>query len=94
MAHQTGTKITSSHSTATSAAHIIVAAAHELDCVSKITLGIIKHIGGGGEKRLKFLPITGGTKAVVRGSGAVQEIFVYTTDVAGTEAHLAHVFGA
>ena len=71
-------KITRAHCTVTPTAAKLVDEAHRLDEVQKISIGIIKHIGNGGERRLKFLPITGGIKAKVRGNAAVQEIYIYT----------------
>ncbi len=73
-----GGKITDSHSTLTEVAEKLVEKAVRLDLISKIGIGNITHVGGG-RKSLKFLPITGGTKAVVRGSGSVQELYIYTS---------------
>ena len=86
-----GGKITCSHSTITETAAKVIQAAHTLDEVTKISAGIIKHVGGG-EQRLKFLTIVGGIKAVVRGNGAVQEIFIWTKNPAETERTLLASF--
>jgi len=29
---------------------------------------------------IKFLPITGGIKAAIRGNGAIQQVFIYTKE--------------
>lgn len=85
-----GGKVNSSHSSVTETAHIIVQAARALNDVTKISLGIIKHVGGG-ERRLKFSLITGGIKAVVRGSGSVQELFIYTDNPTATQKALSRL---
>ncbi len=72
-----GGKITSSHTTMTDATLGVVDRANRLSEVTKIVLGVITPVRGG-RRDLKFLTITGGVKAVVRGSGAVQDIYIYT----------------
>jgi len=84
-------KLTDTHSTATETAAIVIEALAKLDAVTKISLGAITHIGGG-ERRLKCLPITGGLKVVVRGSGAVQDLFVYTSDIPATQRQVEGMF--
>lgn len=86
-----GGKITDSHSTATETAIIVIEVIAKLNEVTKISLGKIKHIGGG-ERRLKCLPITGGLKIAVRGSGAVQDLFVYTNNPSATQRQAEHIF--
>lgn len=80
-------KITDSHSTLTKPSEKVMEEAAKISSVSKISISIIKQVGGG-RRSLKFLPITGGIKAVVRGEGAVQELFIYTDDPVGTEEKL------
>ncbi len=73
-------KITASHSTLTETAKEIVRVALSLEKVSKISIGIIKRTRtGGGRKDIKFLKVTGGIKAKIRGSGSVQEVIFYTS---------------
>lgn len=72
-------KTTASHSTLTKPSQEIVDIASKLPAVTKISISIIKPVGGG-RRSLKFLPIIGGIKAVVQGNGAVQELFIYTND--------------
>ena len=72
-------KITDSHSTLTDTSILVVNEVSKYPEVSKIGIANITHVGGG-RKSLKFLPITGGIKAVVRGSGSVQDIYIYTND--------------
>lgn len=72
-------KLTYNHTTLTDAAREIVEAVHHIPHVSKVSVGIIKTTASkGGKRGIKFLPITGGVKAIVRGSGTVQELYIYT----------------
>jgi hypothetical protein len=87
-----GGKITNSHSTLTEVAEKLVYEAIKSPLISKIGIANITHIGGGGRKSLKFLPITGGIKAVVRGSGSVQELYIYTNKSTETKAELTKIF--
>ena len=86
-----GGKITNSHSSLTETAEKLVAKAIKLELISKISISTITHVGGG-RKSLKFLPITGGIKAVVRGSGSVQNIYIYTTNPEEVESKLEKIF--
>ena len=73
-----GGKITASHGSTTETAAIIVSAATKFEEVTKVSLGIIKHIGGGGKRRIKITSVPAGLKVVVRGSGSVQDLFIFT----------------
>lgn len=84
-------KITDSHSTITDTAIVVVNEASKQNSVTKIGIGNITHVGGG-RKSLKFLPITGGVKAVIRGSGSVQEIYIYTNTPEETKKKLLENF--
>jgi hypothetical protein len=86
-----GGKITNSHSTLTEVAEKLVYEAVKSPLISKISIANITHVGGG-RKSLKFLPITGGIKAVVRGSGSVQEIYIYTNKPDEIKAELDEIF--
>ncbi len=86
-----GGKITNSHSTLTEIAEKLIYEAVKSPLISKIGIANITHIGGG-RKSLKFLPITGGIKAVVRGSGSVQEIYIYTNKPEETKTELIKIF--
>ena len=91
--HRAGGKITASHTSIIDAALPIVASAEKLPEVTKISLGIIKQVGRGGrQRRIKFLPITGGWKLTVRGSATVQEIFIYTGEATSTREMLEAEF--
>jgi len=81
--HRAGGKITRSHTTLTDQAAFIVDAIHDRPEVTKISLGMIANIGRG-KPNVKFLPITGGLKVVVRGNTSKQEIFIYTGDPGST----------
>jgi hypothetical protein len=86
-----GGKITDSHSTLTETAAEVADKAVKFDFVSKISLGSIRHAPGG-RRNLKFLPITGGLKAVVRGNGGVQDLFIYTSQPGAVESQLSQWF--
>jgi hypothetical protein len=83
--HLSGGKFTVSHTTVIEAAVPVAMAAAKLPCVTKIVLGTITQIKGPAvAKRLKSQEIPAGLKVTVRGSKTVQELYVYTTDVART----------
>ena len=85
-------KITSSHTTLTDLAREVVETTHHMPEVSKISIGIIKTTTSkGGKRGIKFLPITGGLKAIVRGSGSVQELYIYTKNPKVTEQTLINI---
>ena len=86
-----GGKITDSHSTLTEVAEKLVYEAVKSPLISKIGIANITHVGGG-RKSLKFLPIIGGIKAVVRGSGSVQELYINTNKPVETETELTKIF--
>lgn len=71
-------KVTQKHSTYTETSDFIVVLAASLNEVKSIVLGHISHVGGG-RRELKFKPINGGINAKVRGDGAVQELYIYTS---------------
>jgi hypothetical protein len=72
-------KITRSHTSIIDAAKPLIKAGEKTSLVSKMSLGIIKHIGTG-KPSLKFHPITGGVKVVVRGNTTIQELYFYTQE--------------
>lgn len=85
--------ITDSHSTTTEASEEIIKAAQKLKEISKIGIGMIKTTKSkGGKRAIKFLPITGGVKAIVRGSGTVQELYIYTSDIVFVTHYLSKIF--
>ncbi|MFA6463735.1 MAG: DUF2103 domain-containing protein [Candidatus Paceibacterota bacterium] len=86
-------KTTRSHTSATEASNEIIKAAEKIDEITKIGIGIIKITKSkGGKRGIKFLPITGGVKAVVRGSGTVQELFIYTNETELVKKYLSEKF--
>ena len=89
---QFGGKVTASHQTVTDAAAEVLKAAQGMDEVTKVSLGIIKHIGGGGRRSIKFLPIAAGIKAAIRGSGSVQVLYIYTESPKKVEDRLLKIF--
>jgi hypothetical protein len=84
-------KLTRSHTSLIEAAEEVVKHATEMSEVSKISLGVIKSISVG-KQRIKFLPITGGIRAIIRGNASIQEIFIYTTDENKTIKVLTELF--
>lgn len=74
--HKTGRKLTRSHTTITEKAKEVVTLLEPLPEVTKISLGIIKQIGLG-KPTIKFHPITGGFRCIIRGNTSIQEIWVY-----------------
>lgn len=91
MAKATHKKITRSHTSTIAKAEEVVAMIQKLPEVTKISLGIIKHIGVG-KPTVKFHEITGGFKAVIRGNISIQEIFVYTKDMSGVQKRIKGLF--
>jgi len=77
--HRAGGKLTRSHTTLIDAAVPLVDFLQGRDEVTKISLGMIKNIGKG-SPGLKFHPVVGGWKVVVRGNVSLQEMVVYTSD--------------
>ncbi len=78
--HLEGGKFGGTHTTVIPAAQGPASAASKLDCVSKVSLGLIKHAPGGKEHRISFRE-EGPTciLARVRGPAFVQEVRVYLT---------------
>ncbi len=74
-----GSKVRGKHSTMTPCAQEVILFCKRLAAVSKIVPGQIKPISTG-TRHLKFTPIPGGYKIVVRGSTNIQELFIYTKD--------------
>lgn len=91
MPKSTHKKITRSHTSTIEKAEEVVLAIQNMPQVTKISLGIIKHIGVG-KPTVKFHPITGGFKAVIRGNISIQEIFVYTKEVDGVQKVVREMF--
>jgi hypothetical protein len=85
--------ITSSHSSTTDASEVVIKYAQKLTIVNKIGIGIIKNTNNkGGNRGIKFLPITGGVKASVRGSGTVQDLYLYTKEIEILKKYLGSIF--
>lgn len=72
-------KVTRSHRTLTETSAEVASILDKLEAVSKISLGSIRHVPGG-RRDVKFHSMTGGIKVVVRGNGAVHDLYVYTTE--------------
>ncbi len=85
--------MTRSHTSAIEKVQQLLPVLQKTPLVTKISLGIIKHIGVG-KPTIKFHPITGGFKMVVRGNISVQEVFVYTPNVDEIQKITKKYFGA
>ncbi len=86
-------KVTASHRTCIEEARVVVKTAERLPNVTKISLGPIKQIRrGAGRRRLKFGPATGGLRVSVRGTGALQEVYLYTKDPERTREAILEAF--
>lgn len=91
MPKPTHKKLTRSHTSAIEKVEHVVSVIQKLTQVTKISLGIIKHIGVG-KPTVKFHPITGGFKAVIRGNISIQEIFIYTKEIDGVQKIIKSMF--
>lgn len=90
--HLSGGKYTASHTTVIEAAEAPARAAARLDCVSKISLGLIKSLRNG-PPAIKFIDESQGcVLAKVRGTRSIQEVRVYTRDKEETIAVMAAAF--
>ena len=90
--HLSGGKFTASHTTVIEAADAPARAAASLDCVSKVSLGLIKSLKNG-PPALKFLDDGPGCLlAKVRGARSIQEVRVYTSDKERTQAAMRAAF--
>ena len=92
MSHSfTHKKLTRSHTSLIEAAEDVIKRATEMSEVSKISLGVIKQISVS-RPRIKFLPMTGGVRAIIRGNASIQEIFIYTSNPKDTVKTLTNLF--
>jgi hypothetical protein len=91
MSKPTHKKLTRSHTSAIEKAEEVVAVIQKMPAVTKISLGIIKHIGVG-KPAVKFHAITGGFRAVIRGNISIQEIFVYAKEEAAVKKKIQGIF--
>ncbi|MCU1336809.1 MAG: hypothetical protein JWO19_2390 [Bryobacterales bacterium] len=73
-----GAKFNGRHSTVIPSAVTAIEAARDCPYVSKIALGVITPLRAG-KPHLKFNPVSGGLKMQVRGTHAVQILWLYTT---------------
>ncbi|MBV9851870.1 MAG: hypothetical protein JO250_19560 [Armatimonadetes bacterium] len=90
--HLSGGKFTASHTTVIEAAAAPAQAAAQLECVSKVSLGLIKTLKNG-PPAIKFLDEGPGCLLVrVRGTRSIQEVRVYTSDKEQTQAVMEAAF--
>jgi hypothetical protein len=79
--HISGGKIASSHSSYIDAVEPLLKSLARNPLVTKISLGVITPNLPPSSVRVKVMPLSGGLKAVVRGTNSIQDVFVYTTEV-------------
>ncbi len=92
--HLSGGKYTASHTTVIEAAEMPARAAAGLECVSKVSLGLIKTLRNG-PPAIKFIDEGPGCLLVkVRGASALQEVRVYSKDKGAVIAAMSAVFPA
>ncbi len=90
--HLSGGKYTASHTTVIDAALLPAQTAARLECVSKISLGLIKTLRNG-PPAIKFIEECAGCLLVkVRGVSSIQEIRVYTSDKDAVEDAMRAAF--
>lgn len=82
-----GPKFNGKHTTLIAAAERIVVALRDDPRVSKIIIGVITSRRGK-TTTLKAMPINAGLRVTVISPQNVQEMFVYTDDIAGVKATL------
>lgn len=87
--HLQGGKFTASHTTVIDAARAPAVAAEKLDCVTKVSLGLIKKLPVG-VPAIKFTDESDTCLlAKIRGTASLQEVRVYTTDKQLTKEAMA-----
>ncbi len=92
--HLSGGKYTTSHTTVIEAAEMPARAAAQLECVSKVSLGLIKTLRNG-PPAIKFIDEGPGCLLVkVRGLSALQEVRVYSKDKDAVIAAMSAAFPA
>lgn len=92
--HLSGGKYTSSHTTVIETAELPARAAAGLDCVSKVSLGLIKTLRNG-PPAIKFVDEGPGCLLVkVRGVSSLQEVRVYSKDKDAVRAAMSAAFPA
>lgn len=91
--HLSGGKFTASHTTVIDAASGLARAVSRLECVSKISLGMIQTLKNG-PPHVKMTEISPGCLLIkVRGSRAIQELRVYASDLSAVSRMISSEFG-
>ena len=75
------------HTTFLDAAYPVLMAAKDAEEVKRIVVSVICS-GKGSGKKIKISDVPNGLRVTVKGNGAVQEFFVYTSDGSKTKAFL------
>lgn len=95
MLHIANKKISGSHTSRIDVAESVIESAGKLDCVSKIILGVIKHVKSPPVgKSIKVSDIPAGIRVKVRGPKSVQELFIYTSNRPLTTTTITEVFNS
>jgi hypothetical protein len=90
--HIAGGKVSGSHTTVIDAVRKVVVEAQKDVHVTKIVLGVITPRLPVGKHTVKFLPIQGGFKVVVRGTNSKQELYIYTRNYTESERIINALF--
>lgn len=93
MLHAASKKTSGSHTSRIDAAESVIKLASQLDCVSKIVLGVIKHVKSPPVgKSIKISDIPAGIRVKIRGPKSVQELFIYTNNRQLTTSEITQAF--
>lgn len=87
--HRQGGKFTGSHTTVTQAAGLVADIAARSPLVHKIAIGVIVPGKGGGARRIKITDREHAMRLIVRGDGAIQELWIYSNDREQTKRIIA-----
>ncbi len=86
-------KLTRTHTTTTETAKEVINTLSKLQCVDKISTGIIKNTKNkSGQKSLKVTETASGLKIAVRGNGAVQDLYIYTKSLEDVKIIVENIF--
>lgn len=81
MPHLAGKKYSGRHTTVIDAAVAPLRVAEQLECVTKIVLGVVQQIKGNPvAKKIKIDQVAAGLRVKIRGSKTIQEVYIYTSD--------------
>lgn len=86
-------KVSRSHSTQTETSKKVIDILEKSGVVKKISRGVIKNTKSKtGQKSIKITEIKAGLKLSIRGNGAVQDLYAYTTEKDSIKIKLQKLF--